>query len=68
MPCLYFLWGSFGQEAGQVLKVFKKLIQMQIKTYCDHTQVNEALCSKIDCELWAIMYSKITISQKLKYA
>ena len=35
---------------------------------CDPTPANEALCGKINFELWAKMQSKGKISQKLKYA
>ena len=35
---------------------------------CDPTPANEALCGKINFELRAKMWSKVKISQKLKYA
>ena len=35
---------------------------------CDPTPANEALCGKINSELWAKMSSKVKISQKFKYA
>ena len=35
---------------------------------CDPTPANEALCGKINSELWAKMSNKVKISQKFKYA
>ena len=34
---------------------------------CDPMPANEALCGKINFELWAKMWSKVKISQKIKY-
>ena len=39
-----------------------------IVAMCDPTPANEALCGKINFELWAKMQSKVKISQKWKYA
>ena len=39
-----------------------------IKEISDPTQSNEALWGKINFELWAKRWSKVKISQKLKYA
>ena len=50
-------------------------MEMQLSTHfvvpghiCDPTPANEALCGKINFELWAKMWSKVKISLIFKYA
>ena len=41
---------------------------LKLVMICDPTPANEALCGKINFELWAEMWSEGEISQNLKYA